>query len=184
MWAHWTENRAHGAQAYVMVAHCHVATVPPVFRSAHAAMHVINPAASTWGKIPEQRNVLQKRKRLLISDLQKLSSCCLWHNTVSLSSTNLVSPCETAVVCNVNEALPGCVIGFYLTLLFLLSPSLGQWVCLEAVVPSFGMWGFDVVEGRVGWGGGVMTTRSVCECFKWNVNLGIFLFFFFLSFSL
>lgn len=175
-------------QAYVMVAHCHVATVPPVFRSSHAAMHVINPAASTWGKIPEQRNVLQKRKRLLISDLQKLSSRCLWHNTDSLSSTNLVSPCETAVVCNVNEALPGCVIGFYLTLLFLLSPSLGQWVCLEAVVPSFGMWGFDVVEGRGGEGRvgrrGNGYKEGVCECFKWNVNLGFFLFFFFLSFSL
>ena len=39
---------------------------------------------------------------------------CLWHNVVSLSSTNCVSPSpgETAVVCNVNEALPGCVNGF------------------------------------------------------------------------
>lgn len=34
-------------------------------------------------------------------------------------------------------------------------------------MPSFGMWGFDVVEGRggegrVGWGGGVMATRREC----------------------
>lgn len=151
-------------QAYVMVAHCHVATVPPVFRSSHAAMHVINPAASTWGKIPEQRNVLQKRKRLLISDPQKLSSRCLWHNTVSLSSTNLVSPCETAVVCNVNEALSR-LCHWVLFNAFVFVESFSRSMSLFRSCGAF-FWYVGVRcsgrEGRVGWGGGVMATRREC----------------------
>lgn len=32
--------------AYMIVAHCHVATVPPLFQSVRATVHVNNPAAS------------------------------------------------------------------------------------------------------------------------------------------
>lgn len=32
--------------AYMIMAHCHVATVPPLFQSVCAAVHEINPVAS------------------------------------------------------------------------------------------------------------------------------------------
>lgn len=57
------------------------------------------------------RPLTNKRERLFISDPQKQSfSACDMMWTVFVVQI-LCLPCETAVVCNVNEALPGCVNG-------------------------------------------------------------------------
>ncbi len=101
----------------MMVAHCHVATVPPLFQSAHATAHVINPAASDWGKVLDSATCCRiptKEEEETVNvwpqKLRVFSACdTMW--SVFLVPI-LCLPGETAVVCNVNEAPPDCVNGF------------------------------------------------------------------------
>ena len=100
----------------MMVAHCHVATVPPLFHSAHATVHVIDPAALSLRPLLGQCCRIPTKEEETVN----LRSPPAPPETVSAGDTTrsvflvplLCLPGETAVVCNVNEALPGCVNGF------------------------------------------------------------------------
>lgn len=106
--------------AYMMEL-CHVATAPPLFRSAHATVHVMGLGFVTWAKFGQHKLLLQnshkKRKRLLIwfHKLRVFSACDTTRSVFLVPI--LCVPGKTALVCDVNEALPGCQ-WFYLMLLF------------------------------------------------------------------
>lgn len=147
----------------MMVAHCHVATVPPLFQTAHATVHVIDPCglelrgrfSATSCSIPTKE---EETVNVWPQEVRVFSAC---DSTWSVFLVPILClPGETAVVCNVNEALPGCVNGFNLMLLFywVLRSSMSLFRSCGAFFWYVGVW----CSGR----GGDWVQRQECECFN------------------